>query len=163
MQQLPLKQKVARCLPFLQRAGLVADPPPCDTGPYLSQILAAAGDRVKIAGDVLDYADFYTPDEQLEYDAQAFDKRIAKPENARELLKALAAELPAIKPFAAAALEAHVQKFVDQRGLKLADVVHALRVAVTGKPVGFGVFETLAILGPERCQRRIRRAVTHDN
>jgi glutamyl-tRNA synthetase len=159
MQQLPPKQKVARCLPYLQRAGLVTDPPPCDTGPYLSHILAAAGDRVKVAGDVLDYADFYTPDEQLAYDAQAFDKRIARPERARELLTAIAAELPAVEPFDTPTLEAFVHRFVETRGLKIGDVIHALRVAVTGKAVGFGLFDALAILGAERSVRRINKAV----
>ena len=158
MQQLPPKQKVARCLPYLQCAGLVADPPPCDTGPYLSQILTAAGDRVKVAGDVLDYADFYTPDDELQYDAQAFDKRIAKPDRARELLAELAAELPAVAPFDPPTLEAFLHRFVETRGLKIGDIVHALRVAVTGKPVGFGLFDALAILGAERSVRRIKQA-----
>jgi hypothetical protein len=33
-------------------------------------------------------------------------------------------------------------------------------VAVSGKAVGFGLFETLAILGRERCVRRIERVLT---
>ena len=33
MQRLPLKQKVAKMLPYLQKAGLVADPTPCEVGP----------------------------------------------------------------------------------------------------------------------------------
>jgi glutamyl-tRNA synthetase len=160
MQQLPLKQKVAKCLPFLQRAELVSDPPPCDTGPYLSQILAAAGDRVKMAGDVLDYDDFYTPDEQLAYDAAAIEKRIAKPPAARELLAAFSSALDGVEPFDAATLEAMLHGFVEQRGVKIGDVVHAVRVAITGKAVGFGLFDALAILGRERCQRRIARALT---
>jgi hypothetical protein len=32
-------------------------------------------------------------------------------------------------------------------------------VAVAGKPVGFGVFETLEILGREHCIARIQRAL----
>jgi len=39
------------------------------------------------------------------------------------------------------------------------DIVHAVRVAVTGKAVGFGLFDTLAILGRERCLARIDRAL----
>ncbi len=159
MQQVPLKQKVAKCLPFLQHAGLVASPPPCDTGPYLSQILAAAGDRVKMAGDVLDYADFYTADETLEYDAAALEKRIAKPQAARELLAAFSAGLDGVEPFETPGLEKYLHAFVEERGVKIGDVVHAVRVAVTGKAVGFGVFDALAILGRERSQRRIARAL----
>jgi len=34
-----------------------------------------------------------------------------------------------------------------------------VRVAVTGKAVGFGMFETLEILGRERCLARIERAL----
>jgi glutamyl-tRNA synthetase len=159
MQQLPLKQKVARCLPFLQRAKLVADPPPCDTGPYLSQILTAAGDRVKMAGDVLDYAEFYVADDELAYDVAAVEKRIAKPAGARELLQEYADELTSVAPFNAAALETHLKDFVARQGVKLGDIVHAVRVAITGKAVGFGLFDALAILGRERCQRRIARAL----
>jgi glutamyl-tRNA synthetase len=159
MQLLPRKQKVARCLPFLQRAGLVADPPPCDTAPYLSQILAAAGDRVKMAGDVLDYTEFYVDDDQLEYDATAVEKRIHKALGAPALLAAYAAELPAVEPFDASTLEAHLKDFIARRGVKIGDIVHAVRVAVTGKAVGFGLFDALAILGRERSMRRIERAL----
>jgi glutamyl-tRNA synthetase len=39
--------------------------------------------------------------------------------------------------------------------VKIGQVIHALRVAVTGKAIGFGMFETLEILGREACLRRI--------
>jgi glutamyl-tRNA synthetase len=159
MQQLPLKQKVARCLPFLQRAGLVTDPPPCDTGPYLSRILAAAGDRVKIAGDVLDYAEFFTADDQLEYEEAALEKRLTKAAGAHELLAAYYRELATVEPFDAATLEKHLKDFVERRDVKLGDIVHAGRVAITGKAVGFGLFDALAILGRERSVRRMERAL----
>ena len=34
----------------------------------LKQVIEAAGSRIKTLGDILDYADFFTPDEQLAYD-----------------------------------------------------------------------------------------------
>jgi glutamyl-tRNA synthetase len=159
MQQLPLKQKVARCVPFLQRAGFISEPPACDTAPYLSQILAAAGDRVKMAGDVLDYSEFYVSDEKVNYDIAAVEKRITKPAGARELLAAYGKELAALEPFEPAALEAHLKAYVERQGVKIGDLVHAVRVAITGKTVGFGLFEALAILGAERSARRIERAL----
>ena len=51
-------------------------------------------------------------------------------------------------------------EFVAAQGIKIGDIVHAVRVAVTGKAVGFGLFDTLAILGRERCLARIDRAIT---
>jgi glutamyl-tRNA synthetase len=160
MQQLPLKQKVARCVPFLQRSGLVSDPPSCDTAPYLSQILTAAGDRVKLAGDVLDYSEFYVADDQMPYDTAAVEKRITKPPGARELLATYAAELRSVEPFEPAALEAHLKNLVERQGVKIGDLVHAVRVAITGKTVGFGLFDAIALLGRERSLRRIERALT---
>jgi glutamyl-tRNA synthetase len=159
MQRLPLKQRVARVVTFLQRSGLIADPPPCDTAPYVSRIVEAAGDRLKVAGDILDYDDFFVPDDQFRFDADAFEKRIRKPPAARELLQQFRAELAAAEPFTAEQLETVLHAFVESRGIKASDIVHAVRVAVTGKAVGFGLFDTLAILGRERVLARIDRAL----
>lgn len=160
MQRLPMKQKVAKTLPFLQRAGLVSDPPSCDSGPYLTQILTAAGDRIKVAGDVLDYADFYVADDQLVFDEKTLDKRVRKPEGAAGLLTEFRGQLAVAEPFTAEELERLLKNFVEAKGIKIGDIVHAVRVAVTGKAVGFGLFETLAILGRERCLARIDRALS---
>ncbi len=159
MQHLPTKQKVAKVLPFLQQAGYVDDPPSCDTAPYLSQIVEAAGDRIKVAGDILDYTDFYTADDKLEYDEKAIQKRLRKPENAKELLKEFRDRLEATEPYDAENLERELKAFVAEKEIKIGLIVNATRVAVTGKAVGFGLFETLAILGRERCLARIDQAL----
>ncbi len=65
-----------------------------------------------------------------------------------------------VEPFTADELERRFKTFVEAKGIKIGQIVHALRVAVTGKAVGFGLFETLAILGRERCLARIDRALT---
>ncbi|MGI9427282.1 MAG: glutamate--tRNA ligase [Bythopirellula sp.] len=160
MQQLPMKQKVAKVLPFLQRAGHISDPPPCDTGPELTRILAAAGDRVKVAGDILDYNDFFVADDQLAYDEKTLDKRLRKPENARSLLAEFRQQLAEVQTFEPEPLEKCLKDFVAAQDIKIGQIIHALRVAVTGKAVGFGMFETLAILGRERSLTRIDRALT---
>jgi glutamyl-tRNA synthetase len=159
MQNVPLKQRVAKVVPYLQRAKLVADPPPCETAPYVTRLLEAAGDRVKVAGDILDFDDFFVADEALEYDEAAFDKRLVKPAGARELLARYRYELANAEPFTAERLEQVTHAFVESQGIKIGDIVHAVRVAVTGKAVGFGLFDTLAILGRERCLARIDRAL----
>ena len=159
-QQVPTKQKVAKVLPFLQQAGLVADPPPCETAPYLAQIVEAAGDRIKIAGDILDYTDFYTADRQLEYDQKTLDKRLRNAEGARELLNEFRELLATAEPFDAENLENLLKGFVAEKGVKIGHLVHAVRVATTGKPVGFGLFESMAILGRDRCLSRIDRATS---
>ncbi len=154
MQELPIKQKVAGVLPYLQRAGLVTTPPPCDIASKLTQVLEAAGSRIKTLGDILDYADFFTPDEQLAYDEQAFDLRV-RPAEALELLTKYRDQLATVDSFLAEPLEKFTQEFIAGLGKKIGDIVHPLRVALTGKPVGLGLFDTLEILGRERSLSRI--------
>src|SRR5262249_45901923 len=123
------------------------------------QIVQAASERIKIAGDVLDYADFFLPDEAVPVDDKAFDKRIRKPAGARALLRACLEALRAQEPFDAASLEQRIGSFVEQQGVELGDIIHPWRGAGTGKGVGFGLYETLAALGKQRSLARIERAL----
>ena len=159
MQRLDIKKKTKMVLPYLQAVGLIDDPPSCDEGPKLSVICEGAGDRLKTAGDILDYDYFYLADDKIEYDEKAFEKRIRKPAEAVDLLTKFKDELANTEPFDAATLETQLKSFVEREEIKIGQIIHALRVAVTGKAVGFGVFETLAVLGRESCLARIERAV----
>lgn len=159
MDAMPIKQKVAAMVGFLQTAKLVETPPPCDTAPQVTQIAEAAGDRITVVGDVLDYDNLFVADEQLVYDEKAFEKRVRKPEEAGQLLSAFREVLSGTDDWSAESLEEALKGFVEQQEIKIGQIIHALRVAVTGQAVGFGVFETLAILGRERVLNRIDRAL----
>jgi glutamyl-tRNA synthetase len=158
MQALPVEQKAALVLPYLQRAGMVGAAAAEEVRPKLAQVLQAAADRVKVAGDILDFADFFLADEQLPYDQQAVEKCLRKP-GAAELLRKCREQLSAVQPFEPATLEKLIHDFVAAQGIKPSDVVHALRVAVTGKSIGMGLFDALAILGREHSLARIDRAL----
>ena len=143
----------------MQKAGLVSDPAPCEVGPKLTQIVEASGDRLKVAGDILNYADFFfIPDDQIVFDEKDLAKRVAAPAQ-KELLGKFRDALAAAEPFEPAALEETLKQFVVSQGVKVGDLVHTLRVAVTGKSVGPGVYDCLAILGREACLARIERAL----
>jgi glutamyl-tRNA synthetase len=159
MQQLPIKQKVAMVLPYLQKAGYISSPPPCETAPKLTEILNAAGDRIKVAGDILDYTYLFIADDALTYDESVFEKRVRQPSDAVGLLTRFRDVLAATEPFDAATLDTQLHEFVSSEGIQLGNIIHALRVAVTGQSVGFGLFETLAILGREKCLARIEHAI----
>jgi glutamyl-tRNA synthetase len=156
MQELPAAEKVERALPYLARAGLVADA--AAARPTVARIVEAAGPRIKVAGDILDYDDFFLPDDRLPYDEKALDKHVRKPPGS-EWLPELQRIVATAEPFDAATLKEKVEAFIQAKGAKPIPVSQALRVAVTGKEVGFGTYETLAILGRDRCLRRIDRAL----
>jgi glutamyl-tRNA synthetase len=151
MLALPVERRVELCLPFLQKAGLSAEPG------KIAEIIAAAGDRIKVAGDILDYVDFFTADDKLTRDAAAFTKEAGKPGASAYLtrFRGLLAEAT----FEPAALEEKLQDFVAAEGIRVGQIIHLLRLAITGKTVGFGLYETMAILGRESVLRRIDAAL----
>ncbi|MEE2642466.1 MAG: glutamate--tRNA ligase [Planctomycetota bacterium] len=155
MNLLDRKKKVALCLPFLQKADLVSDPPPCEISDYLGKIVDAAGDRIQIAGDILEFDDFFREAVDLVYDEKAFEKRINKTDDAVPLLAQLRAVLESLETFEAEEIEKAIKDFVEKRQIKIGQIIHALRIATTGKAVGFGTFDTLSILGKDRCLQRI--------
>ncbi|NQU22195.1 MAG: glutamate--tRNA ligase, partial [Candidatus Nealsonbacteria bacterium] len=159
MQQVPIAEKTAMVLPYLQQAGLVADPPADADTRKIEQILIAAGDRIKTSGDVLDFADFFLADDALPYDEKALEKRLRKPEGAAALLAKFKTVLATAEPFDAETLDKLLHEFIEAEQIKVGQLIHALRVATTGKGVGLGMFDTLAILGKESCLRRIERAL----
>jgi glutamyl-tRNA synthetase len=159
MAALPLDARVDFVLPFLVRAGVLADGGADEARPHVRAVLDAAGDRVKVGGDILDYRDFFEADEALVFDEAAFDKRLRQPPEAAALLRRFRERLAGAPSFDASSLEAVMEAFVAAEGIKIGQVIHALRVAVTGKAVGFGMFETLALLGRDRTLARIDLAL----
>ncbi len=159
MGQLPEADKTEMVLPYLQQAGLLAEPLPADQAPYLQQIVAAAGDRITLAGQVLDFDDFFVDDGELEYDQQAIQQRLVDTEGAHRLLSDFRDQLAGLADYSHDSVEQAMRSFVEQREIKMRDLVHPVRLAVTGKAVGFGLFETLAILGQSRVLARIGQAL----
>ena len=159
MRKLPIQQKLSFVLPFLQQAGRISVPPPREIDSHVGKVLEAAGDRVKVAGDILQFDEFFVNDEDLEYDEKSFEKRVRKPEKAAELLNAIKHQLASVEPFDAHTLDQWLHDFVESRQIKIGQIIHAFRVATTGKSVGIGLFAALEIIGREGCLARIQRAL----
>lgn len=152
MQRLDAGAKLSMVMPYLERAGLVQD---AEQAATVGRILEAAGDRIKVAGDILDYRDFFLPDTGLEYDEKTVEKRLRRPADAAQRLARFRDRLSRTPDFGPDSLQRLLGQFVESEGIRIGEIIHALRVAVTGKAVGFGLFEALAILGRERVLTRI--------
>ncbi len=160
MNQLDIDAKYRMVLPYLVHAGWLPQSPSPQQKEFVHTILLGCGDRVKVAGDILQFDDFFAADDQLTYDQTAWDKVFRNDPTARTLLADYRDLLTNSPVFDAASLEAELKAFLEQRSLKIGQIIHALRLAVTGKSVGFGMFETLAILGKDRVLNRIGRALS---
>lgn len=154
MKEMPLEDKVAGCLPFLQRANVLSTTPSAEQLEKLGKIIEASGDRIKLFSDILQYG---TPllSPNVAYDDKAVAKRLRK-DGVAPVLAAFADELEGMPLFEAHALETALQAFSASRGTQPSLLIHGLRVACTGVEVGPGVYDILVILGKEESLRRIR-------
>ncbi|MEZ4273595.1 MAG: hypothetical protein R3C68_19795 [Myxococcota bacterium] len=58
-------------------------------------------------------------------------------------------------------MEAAIRQLCEQLEWKPRDLFMPVRIAVTGRKATPPLFETMEVLGKERCRRRLRAAVTH--
>ncbi len=161
MQALPNAEKVEMALPYLTRAGLPAD------RDYVTRVVEAAGPRLTVAGDILEYDYLFLPDEQICFDAAIATKHLTAGFKGAAVVPPLAEMLPKLRavvvgaePFTHDTLKTATEAFATVVGAKPGPLSNVLRVATTGKEVGFSAYDTLAVLGRDRCLSRIDRAIT---
>lgn len=154
--QLSIAERVEHCLPYLQRAGWVSTPASTAELEFVTRLVTALGERLKVFSDVLQYDEYFVANEQLVIDEKALAKRVtAKYETVVPLLTGFRDLLATTTTAAPAELEQLFHQFLESRGAGPGDLIHALRLAVSGKAAGPGMFDCLALLGPARCVQRI--------
>lgn len=158
MQRLPEDDKVTAVVPFLQRCGALPPAPSAADLRRVARVVAAAGERIKVAGDIVNYTEFFRADEAIPYDEKAFRKRL-RADGAAARLERFRAVLEAVEPYDAETLSGAMHRFMEVEAIPIGRIIHAVRVAVTGKAVGFGLFDGLEILGRDACLARIDRAL----
>ena len=67
-------------------------------------------------------------------------------------------ELAGVATYDPSSLETTLRATADSRAVKAASLIHAVRVAVTGKAVSPGLFEVVALVGRERVHARLGAA-----
>ena len=147
------QERTERAKPFAEAAGLLENS--SAGAEKLAAVVAAAGDRLKVAGDIVDFAYCFTDDYSV--DEKAYQKRIARDEHAVERLRSLADRLASVSDWTEPEIESAVKEYCQEQDIKLGQIIHALRVATTGAAGGFGMFETLAVIGRDRVLTRIHR------
>ena len=120
------------------------------------QILAAMPDlkeRTKTLVDLVDAASFIWAERPLVLDDKANGLLTS---DARSLLDDVSGTLETVDPWTAETTEQAVRAFAEQKGLKLGAVAQPLRAALTGRTTSPGIFNVLAVLGPQESLIRLR-------
>lgn len=158
---LTLDDLTARCVPYLQQAGLVSeaasDPASAEHG-YVREVVALVKDRLKVLTEVVELTSFFFTEETEDYPAETLVPRKTEPEAVLGALER-ASDVLADANFADEAdLETRLRALADELGLKAGQLFMPIRVAITGRTVSPGLFETLRVLGKERSLARLAAA-----
>ncbi|HVH27639.1 MAG TPA: glutamate--tRNA ligase [Vicinamibacterales bacterium] len=143
-----------RLKPSFEAAGLWTEAYLEERHAWFFAVVELLKPRVKTLGEFAEQGKFFFSD-AIEYDPDAAAKHLHGMGDHLAALDVAFAELPAFDP---ASIEAALRRVAETRGVKAASLIHASRVAVTGRAVSPGLFEVLALLGRMRVRERFLAA-----
>jgi len=144
---------VARVKPELEAAGLWSDALTGDRRAWFARVLALLVPRARRLGDFAPQAAPFLAN-VTSYDQAAVDKHLSAPDVAHHV-SALADAYRDLDPFDEASTERVLRSVAEQGGVKFGALVHATRIAITGRAVSPGLFETLVLIGRARVVARL--------
>jgi len=110
--------------------------------------------RTKFLNDIPGAIKCFVSDD-YPFDEKAVEKRLKKP-GAKEILLDLVERFAKVDDWTAPTLEALVKELSQGNGM--GPWVHPIRVAVSGRGEGIGLFEMLQLLGKDKTLARLRKA-----
>ncbi len=123
---------------------------------YLAQVIHLLRERCTTLEEFVTTGRYFFADPDA-YDEDA-KKKSWKPESAG-LLRDLSEAFAGLDTFAASAIESTIRAVAAKAGVGTGRVIHPLRLALSGRATGPGLFELAEVLGKDLCHRRIDRAL----
>ncbi len=149
MKQLPPDEFGRKCRELLGAPDAPAD--------YLDRVLALLRDRIKHWDHVAAMAGFFF-NEEYPFDEKSVEKRLKTP-GALQNLAQIRERFAAVEPFNAETTDKALHNLAAEKSLNAGDLVHPVRVAVSGSAAGPSLFHMLEVMGKERVLRRIDRTL----
>jgi len=155
--RLSAEEIATRIEPQLREAGLWRDTFATSDREWLLRVVELLKPRIKKLGQIVEDGALFLAG-AVQYDDGAVTKHLRVP-GTRGHLEALHATLASAQPFDQATIESVLRGLATERGIKAASLIHATRVAVTGKTVSPGLFEVVELVGRDRTLSRLEAAM----
>lgn len=123
---------------------------------YLVSLVKLFQPRLSVVNDFADWADFFFID-QPNIDEVAKEKYLSK--DLSHEFKLFIERVNALELFDVVSIEASFRSLVSELGIEAKILIHPIRVALTGKTIGPGLFEVIFYLGKERFAQRLGRFI----
>ncbi len=137
--------------PFLFKAGLISEDEYQKNEVWVNRVCLLLRPRLKVLSDIK-YARYFFRDD-FEYDETILKKYLTS--TVLQNIKRFKEEIEILTEFTAPKIEGILREFATRNSIKARDLIHPLRVFLTGTDAGPGLFETMELIGKKRCIRRI--------
>lgn len=126
---------------------------------YLLSLIKLFQGRLNVLSDFVDWADFFFLKE-IEIDPLLKEKFFAK--DLSKEFKLFVERLEALDSFDIANIETTFRNLAKDLNIETKVLIHPIRVALTGKTVGPGLFEVIYYLGKDKTRERLSRWINKD-
>lgn len=129
-------------------------------GEYTARIVPLVKERVKLLSEARDMMSFFYLPDGVEVDEELMLGKAFRNDRARAglLLNEALVRAETVDEWIAEKLEAAFRALAEELGVKAGDLFWLIRVATTGRGVSPPLFETMELIGRERCLNRLRTA-----
>jgi glutamyl-tRNA synthetase len=153
MRLLTAAEMGVRVTPYLQKAGLLADPVTAEQQTMLDAAMPLVHERMNKLTEAVDMLGFLFVDE-VQYDADDVAKVLD--DEGRTVAAAAREALSATEAWTTEGIEAALRaRLVEELGIKPRNAFGPVRVAITGRRVSPPLFESLELLGRETSLGRL--------
>ena len=143
-----------RAEPFVEASGLeVKD------RERLKKAISMEQEKIKLLKDIPGLIDFMFK-EEIDYEEGVKEKVLSK-EGVKEILEGMRDAIRNMKDFNEQELETIIRKYCEDKGIKTSMVFHPLRVAVSGRTKGPGLFVMMGFIGREKVLERIENSLKY--
>lgn len=150
-----LKELLELSKPFYHDAGINLD----EKDEYtLLNILSLYRERVKTLSELPEVTKYFFTDD-IEYDLEGLEKHLSSKEKFT-LIREFSKKIMEIDPFTREQIEHKLREFATEMGVHPKELIHPVRILLTGKTVGPGLFELMEVLGREACIRKLEKGIS---
>lgn len=139
---------------YLQQKNIL---PPGTSQDYLIKVAALFKERISTLAELCDWVVFCFRDDFT----YSEDTKEILENNLADKIDFLIQRLNGLQDFSKTAIEEEFRKVCEELGVKAKVLVHPVRVALSGKRIGPGLFEAMEVLGKDKVSQRLERLINY--
>lgn len=125
---------------------------------YVKRAIGLMKERINFLHELFTFSRYFFKDPDT-FDADGVKKRWTG--DAKTRLQAIREQLDGLDHFTHDGLEQLFRTYAETLGVKASELIHPVRLAISGMTLGPGLFELIEVLGKETVLRRLDYAIKH--